>query len=83
MVSVADTSHLGWSVEGDGGKWRRRLLAWEEEVVVCSFLLTSIVLQDDVEDKCNGTYIHLINIQSTMLIISYLYRTILLLFLSF
>jgi len=54
MVTVADMSNLGWNVEGGGWKWRRRLLAWEEEeVVVCSSLLTNIVLQDGVEDRCH------------------------------
>ena len=50
MVTVADMSNLGWSVHGDGGKWQRHLLAWEE-VVARSSLFTNIVLQDDVEDK--------------------------------
>jgi len=52
MVTVADMSKLGWSVEGDGWEWQRRLLTWEEEeVVACSSLLTNIVLQDGVEDR--------------------------------
>jgi len=39
-------------VGGDVWNWRRRLLAWEEEQVgECCELLTSIVLQDGLDDK--------------------------------
>jgi len=36
-------------VEGEGWRWRRRLFAWEEELVVdCCSLLENIVLQESI-----------------------------------
>lgn len=52
LSSVADTRSLGWEVGMKVWKWRRRLLAWEEEYVwEHSEMLTSIVLQEDVNDR--------------------------------
>jgi hypothetical protein len=45
LVSVLDMSLLGWEEDGEACKWRRRLLAWEEEHVgKCSVLFKIIVL---------------------------------------
>jgi hypothetical protein len=30
-ITVAELRRQGWGVEGNGWRWRRRLLAWEEE----------------------------------------------------
>jgi len=32
-VSVFDMHSLGWGVEGAAWRWRRRLFAWEDELV--------------------------------------------------
>ncbi|GAU29725.1 hypothetical protein TSUD_392130 [Trifolium subterraneum] len=43
---------LGWGVGGEAWKWRQRLLAWEEELVVeCVDRLFSVSLQDGVVDR--------------------------------
>jgi len=43
---------LGWTEGDDGWKRRRKLLVWEEEHMwECSLLLSSIFLQEGVEDK--------------------------------
>jgi len=34
MATVADMFLLGWGEGGEAWKWRRRLLAWEEELVI-------------------------------------------------
>jgi len=31
--TVSEVCQLGWGVEGDAWRWRRRLFAWEEELV--------------------------------------------------
>ncbi|GAU49602.1 hypothetical protein TSUD_407670 [Trifolium subterraneum] len=42
----------GWGRNGEGWKWRRRLYAWEEELVgQCVGVLSNIVLQDGVSDR--------------------------------
>ncbi|GAU23785.1 hypothetical protein TSUD_26930 [Trifolium subterraneum] len=42
----------GWERNGEGWKWRRRLHAWEEELVrQCVGVLSNIVLQDGVSDR--------------------------------
>jgi hypothetical protein len=45
MVLVAEMSILGWREDDEAWKWRRRLLAWEEEQLreFC-VLLNNIVL---------------------------------------
>jgi len=32
-ISVSDMFQLGWGVDGEAWRWRRRLFAWEEELV--------------------------------------------------
>ena len=51
-VTVSEMTGRGWVVGGDAWEWRRRLLAWEEELVTeCSTLPCNIVLQDHVHDR--------------------------------
>lgn len=46
LVTVEEMFYLGWGREGAAWQWRRRLFAWEEELVVeCVALLSPIVLQ--------------------------------------
>ncbi|KEH38872.1 hypothetical protein MTR_2g084255 [Medicago truncatula] len=41
-----------WEDDGAAWEWRRRLLAWEEKLVIeCSSLMCAIVLQDHVIDR--------------------------------
>ncbi|KEH27819.1 transmembrane protein, putative [Medicago truncatula] len=51
-VSVFDLFQLGWGVNGEAWKWRRRLFAWEEEQMeeLC-LLLQNVILQADKEDR--------------------------------
>jgi len=51
-VSVFDCFQLGWDVNGEDWKWRRRLLACEEDQVgeLC-LLLQHVTLQVDKEDR--------------------------------
>lgn len=51
-VTVVERASRGWMVVGGAGKWRRRLLSWEEESVSeCPAILHNIVLQDNILDK--------------------------------
>lgn len=46
FLTMAQMFNLGW---GEAWKWRRRLWAWEEEMVdECRTLLLTIVLQVDI-----------------------------------
>ena len=46
-LSVGEMYSLGWDEHGEAWSWRRRLLAWEEELVVeIRNLLTNVILQD-------------------------------------
>lgn len=50
--SVFDMRHLGWGEDGEAWRWRRRLLAWEEELVGELVVLhTNVVLQVDKDDR--------------------------------
>ncbi|GAU27978.1 hypothetical protein TSUD_373730 [Trifolium subterraneum] len=52
LTTVSEMFSLGWGVGGEAGKWLRRLLAWEEELVgECVDRLSYVFLQDDVVDK--------------------------------
>ncbi|GAU24627.1 hypothetical protein TSUD_289900 [Trifolium subterraneum] len=52
LITVSEMFTLGWGVGGEAWKWRRRLLAWEEELVVeCVDCLSSVFLQDGVLDR--------------------------------
>jgi len=43
---MSETFNLGWGVNGETWKWRRRLFAWEEEVLEeCIDLLSTISMQ--------------------------------------
>jgi hypothetical protein len=48
------------SIEGgETWKWRRRLWAWEEEMVVeCMNLLLIVMLQVDTDDRWSGFMMH-------------------------
>jgi len=44
--------HLGWGVGGEAWRWRRRLFAWEEELVEgLMLLLQNVSLQVDKDDR--------------------------------
>jgi len=50
--SVEDMTRLGWLDGGNAWRWRRRLLAWEEESLrKCYALLVNVVLQDNLQDS--------------------------------
>ncbi|GAU26327.1 hypothetical protein TSUD_56250 [Trifolium subterraneum] len=50
-VSVADMFAAGWDLGGEAWKWRRRLYAWEEELVVEGVgRLANVVLQVGARD---------------------------------
>ena len=49
---MREMAERGWTVDGGAWVWRRRLLAWEEEIVAeCAALLSDFVLQDTVLDR--------------------------------
>ena len=51
-VTVREMARRGWIDGGDAWMWRRRLLAWEEELATeFSSLVSPIVLQDHVLDR--------------------------------
>ncbi|GAU24262.1 hypothetical protein TSUD_48500 [Trifolium subterraneum] len=51
-ISVADMFEAGWALNGNGWKWRRRLFAWEEDLVAqCVGVLDNFVLQGDATDR--------------------------------
>ncbi|GAU46642.1 hypothetical protein TSUD_246690 [Trifolium subterraneum] len=51
-VSVADMFEAGWGIGGEAWKWRRRLFAWEEELLLgCVGKLANIFLQVDEVDR--------------------------------
>jgi len=50
-LSMGEMHALGWGEDGEAWGWRRRLLTWEEELVVeIRSLLTNITLQDAESD---------------------------------
>jgi hypothetical protein len=52
LATVKEMFVLGWEVDGEAWKWRRRLFAWDDGLVgECADRLSSIVLQDDVVDR--------------------------------
>jgi len=52
LSTVADMFALGWEEGGEVRSWRRRLWAWEEELVVeCRHLLNDVVLQSNIFDR--------------------------------
>jgi len=50
LAIVTDMFLLGWDVNGETWKWRRRSYAWEEEEMMreCVDQLTNVVLQVEV-----------------------------------
>ncbi|GAU46317.1 hypothetical protein TSUD_243380, partial [Trifolium subterraneum] len=51
-ILVADMFAAGWGVGGEAWKWRRRLFAWEEELVAgCIARLCNVSLQAGVPDS--------------------------------
>jgi len=51
-LTVLDMFSLGWGVEGETWTWRRRLLAWEEEMVEeCRVLLDNVHLYVTIVDQ--------------------------------
>jgi hypothetical protein len=51
-VSVREMFLLGWGADGGAWRWRRRLFAWEEELVgECVERLANFVLQVDTSDR--------------------------------
>lgn len=52
VIIVVDMKLLGWGVNGEAWKWRRRLFAWEEELTRdCVDMLSNIILQVEMEDR--------------------------------
>ncbi|CAJ2653733.1 unnamed protein product [Trifolium pratense] len=50
--TVAEMFALGWGADGEAWVWRRRLRAWEEELLrECQLLLLDISLQDQTLDR--------------------------------
>jgi len=42
---------LGWGIDGEAWRWRRRLLAWEEDLMVeIRNLLSNVILQESLSD---------------------------------
>jgi len=55
-MSVFDMCQLGWGVDGEAWRWKRRLFAWEEELVgELSVLLQNVFFQVDKDDKWRWT----------------------------
>ncbi|GAU51648.1 hypothetical protein TSUD_414700 [Trifolium subterraneum] len=51
LTTVHDMYEAGWGVGGEAWKWRRRLYAWEEDLVLeCITRLSNVVLQVDARD---------------------------------
>ena len=51
-ATVREMAERGWAIGGGAWVWRRRLLAWEEEIVVdCVGLLADFVLQEHTIDR--------------------------------
>jgi len=49
---VSDMCHLGWGVDGEAWRWRRRLFAWEEGLLGdIILLLQNVNLQVDNVDR--------------------------------
>jgi len=56
LAIVAQMSGWGWNEGGEAWKWRRRLWAWEEALVVeCTNILSNVILQVDSEDSWRST----------------------------
>jgi hypothetical protein len=52
LSTVADMFSLGWEVGGEAWRWRRRLWAWEEEMLgECRLLLDTVCVQSSVSDR--------------------------------
>jgi len=52
MAIVVEMFSFGWREGGEAWKWRRRLLAWEEDQVTeCCVILSNIVLQPNTSDR--------------------------------
>jgi len=50
-LKVGAMHALGWGEDGESWRWRRRLLAWEEELVVeIRNLLSNIIMQESEAD---------------------------------
>ncbi|CAJ2670867.1 unnamed protein product [Trifolium pratense] len=50
--SVAEMFAFGWGTDGEAWVWRRRLRAWEEELLrECQLFLLDISLQDQTSDR--------------------------------
>lgn len=49
---TVDAMHaLGWGEDGEAWRWRRRLLAWDEDLVVeIRYLLSNVTLQESTFD---------------------------------
>jgi hypothetical protein len=52
LTTVANMHFLGWEVNGEAWKWRRRLFVWEEDLVrECADRLSHVVLHVGVADR--------------------------------
>jgi len=51
LMTVAQMYDLGWDIRAGAWRWRRRLRAWEEELLEeCKLLLLTVVLQVNDDD---------------------------------
>ena len=52
LISVADMFELGWEEGGEAWRWRRRLWAWEEDMLAeCRQLLDGVYVQASTFDR--------------------------------
>lgn len=52
MVTLVELNSLGWGVNGEAWKWRKRMFAWEEELVgECVELFISFIFQVNMVDR--------------------------------
>jgi hypothetical protein len=51
LATLTEMNSLGWEAYEAAWFWRRKLLAWEDQVTECSQLLNYIVLQVGVVDR--------------------------------
>jgi len=62
-ATIAEVFSLGWEVNGEAWKWKRRLFVWEVGLVrECAKQLSLVVLQVSVSDrwiwKLHSSHVH-------------------------
>jgi len=62
---------LGWGVNREAWKWRRRLFAWKENLMrKCVDRLSNVILQVEIEGRWFGSLIYPNGIQSKVFILT-------------